>query len=144
MSVGPPDHQGPVRDGVELLERRQARVVPAGLVVALEIDGAVSGRGDLAPRRRRQQIASGPGGFDVGVGEREPGRGEMDVGVDEPWHDRGAGQVDHPVGGRGFARPDALDVPPVDQQPLPRLGIGLGPDASGAVKGPHGARSIAR
>ena len=99
---------------------------------------AARARGD------RQQRLGAVCRLDVAVGERDPGGGEMHVGVDEPRDDRGAGQVDHAVRFGCLAGPHALDVPAVDEHPLPRRGVALGVDRAGAVEGPHGGRIMSR
>jgi len=52
----------------------------------------------------------------------------VDVAVDEPGHDRRAGELDDAIRVRRVAGPDALHVTTVDQQPLPRRSSGERPD----------------
>ena len=59
----------------------------------------------------------------------------MDVRVHEAREDRGAGKVDGAIRGWRVARPDALDVPVVDQEPLARRLQRERVDARGAVEG---------
>ena len=62
--------------------------------------------------------------------------------VDEPRDDGRAGKLDREVRLRRVAGPHALDVAPVDEDPLPHRRVGEGDDPRCAVKGPHGAAMI--
>ncbi len=80
------------------------------------------------------------GRLDVAVRQRQPRPRQVDVGVDEPGHDRRAREVHHPVGVRRVPAPHALDVTVVDQDPLAGLRVRERVHAGGAVEGPHVAR----
>ena len=93
--------------------------------------------------RQRQQLLGRDGRLDVPVRQRQPRPRQVDVGVDEPRHDRRPRQVDHPIRMRRVAAPHALDVPVVDQDPLAGLRVRERVHAGGAVEGPHVAAIIA-
>ncbi len=67
----------------------------------------------------------------------------MDVAVDQTGHDRGARQLDQPVGLRRLARAHALDVTVVDDEPLARAGVTQRMHTRGTVEGLHGDAMMA-
>ena len=64
--------------------------------------------------------------------------------VDEARQDRGPRQVDRPVRVGNLADADALDVAPVDEDPLPHRRVGQRVDPRGTVQGLHRRASLAR
>ena len=133
VPVGPHDDDRRRRHLVQLVHRREVGAVPRGLVEPVDEQGPVTiadgvpERGEQLPRRAHR-VDRGPGFVDARPGE-------MDVGVDEPRHDRRAGELDDPVGGGRLADADAFDVALVDQGPTPpwRGGSWCGPVRPGTA-----------
>ena len=69
---------------------------------------------------------------------------QMDVRVDEARDDRDAGQVDDAVGVGRRAGPDALDMPVVDEDPLPHRRVAEGVDLRGPIQGLHAGGELFR
>ena len=95
-----------------------------------------------SPADQGEELLLRPGLPDVVVRQRAPGRGEVDVTVDEPGDDGRAGKLDRELGFRRVTGTHALHVPVIDEDPLPHRRMGERHDAGGAIQGPHGAAMI--
>ncbi len=132
VAVGPNQDHGRVAQLVEIRESRERRVGPMRLVEPVGQDPA--GLMGQLLRHEPEHLLGRACPLDRDADAREGRARQMDVGVDESRDDRGPGELHHPIRVGRLAGADPLDVPVVEQEPLPHRAVAERVDPRGPIE----------